>query len=85
MKRLIFKVKYSFDAEDKKIEGVEDEGSWYLVDQRGNFYSHGPMRPITLVDMARLRATLTPLIKIRDEYLTVDEIERRLSEVDVQK
>jgi len=79
MSKLQFRVKYKINMGDGKfVEGVEEEASWYYLDQRGKFYSSGPMRPIMPCDMERQE--LTPLIKINDHYLSVDEIEELLKD-----
>ncbi len=78
-----FRVKYKINHPtlDDPIEGVETEASWYLIDQRGNFYSHSPMKPIESCDM-RMYEELTPLILINGEYLTIKEIEERIMKCD---
>jgi hypothetical protein len=77
MSKLTFRVKFKANVKGKIIEGIEEEGSWYLVDQTGNMFSYGPMKPILPISKQYIECT--PLIKINDEYLTVEEIERRLS------
>lgn len=81
MKPLKYKVRYSFEIGGEPRSGVEDEASWFYVDQRGKFFDSGPMRPIS--PCSDQYTELTPLIKINDEYLSIDEIEQRVS--DLQK
>ncbi len=77
MKKLCFQVKYRFSHNGQTHEGIEEEASWFLIDQRGNFYGSGPMEPpYPIKDEYE---ELIPLIKIDDEYLSVEEIEQRLS------
>lgn len=71
-----FRVKYRFEFGGEVKEGIEPEASWYLVDQQGNMYSYGPMKPIKPVnDVYNL---CEPLLKIGNEWLSVEEIENRL-------
>lgn len=74
MKPLQFRVKYKVQMPEKMVEGIETEASWYYLDQRGKFYSNAPMRPIIPCDMD-MYEELTPLIKIGEKYMSVDEIE----------
>lgn len=78
MKKLNFQVKFKAKVNGKLIEGIETEASWFLIDQRGNFYSHAPMRPIESCE--QVYEYIEPLIKINDEYLSISEIEKRLSD-----
>lgn len=80
-KRLIFRVKYKLEHAGTEREGIEEEASWFLIDQRGTFYSHGPMRPVMPCDNDYTE--LIPLIKIGEEYLSVEEIERRLNKCQI--
>ncbi len=73
---MIFKVKYTMEFDGKEISGIEGEGSWFLIDQRGNFYSHGPMQPVRPVEDCVKK--IEPLILINSEYLTIVEIEKRI-------
>ena len=74
-----FKVKYKFrdESSPEPYEGIESEASWFLIDQRGNFYSHGPIEPIKPIKDGTYEE-LIPLIKIGEEYLSVKEIEERI-------
>ena len=74
--KLQFRVEYEFEIDDRKYSGVETEASWFYIDQRGEFYDSSPLRPISPVGEKYTK--LIPLIKIGDEYLSVDEIEKRL-------
>lgn len=76
MSKLQFRVKYKFRLNDEIREGIETEASWFYLDQRGGFYSSSPMRPITPCE--KDYDELIPLIKINDEYLTIEEISDRL-------
>lgn len=72
---LKFRVNAKFTIGKEKHEVEETEASWYLVDQRGHFYSYSPMtsiRPCVKEDSLEFK------LKIGDEYLTVKEIEERL-------
>ena len=71
-----FKVKYKFVLDGEEKEGIESEASWYLVDQQGNMYSYGPMRPVKPIDDCYLECE--PLFKINGEWLSIAEIELRL-------
>lgn len=74
-----FRVQFKAQLPNGQIlEGIESEASWFLIDQCGNFYSHGPMKSITPCRKEYIE--LVPLIKIGNEYLTIEEIEERLNE-----
>lgn len=80
--KLQFRVKYKGTLPNgKEIEGIEEEASWYLVDQVGRFYSYGPMSPVTPCNMD-FYDELAPLIKVNDEYLTIEEISVRMSNME---
>jgi len=75
-KTVAFRVIAEFTIDDERHIVEETEASWYLIDQRGRFYSYGPMEPITpCTEEDKLEFKL----KIGNEYLTVSEIERRLN------
>jgi hypothetical protein len=76
-KKLVFRVKYSFKIDGVIREGVEEESSWYYLDQRGKVFFTSPMHGLKGCDMDYYKE-VTPLIKINDEYLSVDEIEARI-------
>lgn len=57
-------------------EGIEYETGWFLVDQQGNFYLNSPVEPIR--PRGHSYKDLIPLIKINDEWLTIEEIENRI-------
>jgi len=77
MQKLQFRVRYEFEIEGQTHKGVETEASWYYLDQRGKFYYNAPFKPIVECDMD-IYKELTPLIKINNEYLSIEEIERRI-------
>ena len=77
MDKLIFRVRYKYSVDGVHISGIQEEASWYLVDQRGAFYTDSPMGPVKPVDM-NIYTELIPLIKIGNEYLSVSEIEERI-------
>ena len=55
-------------------EGVENEASWFLLDQQGKFWVYGPMTPVRMVSKAEYDE-LTPLINVGgNRWLSVDEI-----------
>lgn len=54
-------------------EGIESEASWFLVDQQGHFYVHGPLSPIRRV-LKEEYDELTPLIQIDDKWLSIKEL-----------
>ena len=74
--KLQYRVEYEFEIDGKKYSGVETEASWFYIDQKGAFYDSGPLRPISPV--GKKYTKLIPLIKIGTEYLSVEEIEKRL-------
>ena len=76
-KPLQFRVRYTFEIDGVEREGIETEASWYYIDQRGCFYSNRPFQPIMPIREGVYKE-LQPLIKIGDEYLTVEEIEERM-------
>jgi hypothetical protein len=76
-----FRVRYKFEINGHESEGIEEEASWFYLDQRGNFYSNGPMSPIK--PCGREYKELIPLLKVNDEYLTINEIEKKIN--DLQK
>ena len=71
-------MKWEAEIDGKIQGGIEEEASWFLVDQRGGFYDSGPTRPPRSCDEKYRK--LVPLIKIKNEYLSVDEIERRMDD-----
>jgi len=77
---VIFRVKYEvkIPGEEEIKVGIEEEGSWFLVDQQGNMWSYGPWKPVKPVEDGTY-IKLEPLLKIGEEYLSVKEIEERLS------
>ena len=80
MSSLTFQIKYKAQIPNGPlIEGIEEEGSWFLVDQIGKVWSCGPMKSPRLIGPEYLEAI--PLIKIGEEYLSIDEITKRLAEV----
>ena len=72
-----FRVEWEAEINGEKMSGVESEGSWFLVDQQGKMYSYGPMKPIRPVDPAYTKCV--PLFKIGNEWLSFEEIERRIT------
>ena len=70
---LIIRVKYKAIVDDRIVEGVEEEASWFTFDQRGGIYSSSPFHSPTLCNDKY--EELTPLIKINDIWLSVKEIE----------
>ena len=75
-KNLKFRVNVKFTLGDTQHEVEETEASWYLVDQQGNFYYHSPMQPIR---PCVKEDSLEFKLKIGEEYLTIEEIEKRLN------
>ena len=57
-----FQVRYEFIIDGKKHRGTENEASWFLIDQVGRLYSHGPMNPIKPCPAEYTRAEI--LLKI---------------------
>jgi hypothetical protein len=80
MKRLRFKVEWEAKHPDtgEIISGTDSEGSWFLLDQRGEFFSYGPLRPISKCGDKYI--SLIPKIKVGDEYLSIEEIEALIKE-----
>lgn len=73
-----FRVKYEIKLHGEKHEGIETEAGWFLIDQQGNMYVHNPMEPIMPVEKEYYKLAV-PLIKISDEWLSIDEIEKRIA------
>jgi len=71
-------VKFKWNIDGKITEGIAEESSWYLMDQRGGFYASGPFQPPTSCDEEH--SEFTALILINGEYLSVEEIEKKLKE-----
>jgi len=70
---LMIRVKFKATVNGKTIEGVEEEASWFLFDQRGGVYSSAPFkRPELCNDQYD---EIIPLIKIKDNYMSVGDIE----------
>jgi hypothetical protein len=67
--KMRFKVRWKKDND----EGIESEASWFLIDQQGHFYVHGPMEPIRMVEKGEYDE-LIPLIQIDDKWLTIEDI-----------
>jgi len=73
---LKFRIKYKFTLPgEEQQSGVETEASWFLLTQQGELLSHGPMRPIKPVTGYD---ECIPLIMIGGEWLSVEEIEKRI-------
>jgi len=72
-----FRVLWEAEIDGKIHEGIEPEGSWFLIDQQGKMFVHGPCEPIRPVG-AKEYIDLVPLIKINNEWLAIDEIEKRI-------
>ena len=77
-KKTVFRVQFKWDIDGKITEGIAEESSWYLMDQRGHFYTSGPFQPPSLCDEEH--SEFTALILVNGEYLSVTEIEKRLKE-----
>lgn len=72
-----FRVKWESIINGEKRAGVESEASWFLVDQQGKMYSHGPMRPVQPINH-EIYTECIPLFQVGEEWLPFEEIERRL-------
>ena len=72
-----FRVEWEAVVEGKKMSGIESEASWFLVDQQGKMYSYGPMMPILPIGHEYTKCV--PLFKIGEEWLSFEEIERRIT------
>lgn len=72
-----FRVKYEIELNGKSLKGIETEASWFLIDQRGNMYSHSPTEPIRPIPKEYYKSAI-PLVKIGEEWLSINEIEQRL-------
>ena len=79
MSDLKFRVKWKATLNGEVHEGIEEEASWFLVDQQGHFYSYGPMRPVVPCDDDY--DELIPLIKIKGRYMSISDIESTLDDI----
>ena len=61
----------------EEIKGVESEGSWFLIDQRGKVWEYGPAKAPAPLGNEYTRAI--PLLKVGDNYMTWAEIISRLA------
>ena len=77
MKKLQFKVKYKANVNGQIIEGIQEITGWFYIDQRGKFLSSEPMQSINYCE--KDYDLIQPLIKINNEFLTVEEIEERIN------
>lgn len=77
-KPLQFKVKYAFQlpGEERAHTGIAELSNYYMIDQRGLMYESSPGRPIGVCPNSYTE--LTPLIKIGDEFLSIEEIEGKI-------
>lgn len=73
-----FRVKYEIELHGEKHKGTETEAGWFLIDQQGNMYSHGPTEPIRPIEKEYYKSVI-PLIKIGEEWLSIEEIEQRIT------
>ena len=71
-----FRVDYEFTLNGETHRGIEEEASWFLVDQQGKMWSYGPMMPVRPLEPEYSRATV--LIGINGEWLSVAQIEALL-------
>ena len=74
MKKPKFIVKYVFEVNNKRVEGIEKESGWYYIDQRGNILEASPLKPPEECQAAY--NYIQPFFKINDNYLSIDEIEK---------
>lgn len=74
-----FRVDYEAVVSGETLSGVETEASWFLVDQCGKMYFHGPMEPIRPIGREYTRCE--PLIQLGDEWLSIEQITDRLAEL----
>jgi hypothetical protein len=72
-----FRIEWEAIIDGKPVSGIETEASWFLMDQTGGIWSYGPMLSPTLVSDDYTKCI--PLIKINDEWLSIEEIEKRLT------
>lgn len=73
--RTMFRVKYTFkDPVGNEHSGIAEEANWYLLTQSGIMLEHAPMRPIKECDPDKY-SELTPLFKIRDTWMSLQDIE----------
>ena len=61
-------------------EGIETEASWFLFDQAGGVYASGPFTPPAPCEDDYIE--LIPLIKIKDQYMSVGDIESMINEIE---
>lgn len=80
---LILRVKWKADFDGELREGIEEEASWFYFDQRGTVFAAGPMKAPT--ECNDDYEELIPLIKIKDKYLSVKEIESIVDELENRK
>ena len=73
---LILRVKWKSTFDNVTKEGVEGEASWFYFDQRGTIFAGGPMKIPT--ECNDDYDELIPLIKIKDKYMSVKEIEEAI-------
>lgn len=73
-----FRVEWEAEIDGDLISGVETEASWFLIDQHGFMYEYGPCNPIRPVGESYKKCV--PLFKIGEEWISFDEIERRLTQ-----
>jgi len=71
--KLLIRVKWRATIGGELREGVEEEGSWFMFDQSGGIYSHGPFKPLELCGQEY--EEIIPLIKIKGNYMSVADIE----------
>jgi hypothetical protein len=74
---LIIRLKWKAEINGDSMEGTEEEASWFYFDQRGTVFAGGPMKSPTKCNDDY--DELIPLIKINGKFLSVKEIEERLS------
>ena len=79
--KIRFKVRYIFQFNGGLKAGIESEASWFLVDQQGEMYSYGPMKPIRPVSESYTECE--PLLKINNEWLSIEEIEKKINKQNV--
>lgn len=77
MSKMRFKVKYKMTCDRNIHRGIDGLDSWYLVDQQGIMYTSGPMQPLKIVGNEYVECE--PMIQIGSEWLTVDEIKKKLN------
>ena len=79
---LKIRVKWKCTINGNPSSGIDTEASWFTFDQRGGVYAQGPFSTPSICNQDY--DELIPLIKIKENYLSVKQIEAMIDTFEAQ-